>query len=276
MLTILATVTVKMLQRSKGGKGRKGKGKVMVWEGRRMGGDGRGGDGRGGDGRREGGEGQGWEVREGKERARAATPSKYQQRNNRESKLEGKNNSPQEPWRVKSSVLVKPRIHTATRNLPQRQKRLSFTEHARPWNRSGYKSGRSGPRAFSVVFSRDPSSEMLPKFAAAAVLLGLLAPLGNPANGATEHVVKFCSPRAHMHGCILHCIRVFSRVYFVCMISPFPVSSQECFTSTNCTGSTIAASSPRECCAGTVTGMSYGVDIGDCEVRGCIGELVSL
>ena len=68
-----------------------------------MGGDGRGGDGRGGDGRREGGEGQGWEVREGKERARAATPSKYQQRNNRESKLEGKNNSPQEPWRVKSS-----------------------------------------------------------------------------------------------------------------------------------------------------------------------------
>ena len=63
MLTILATVTVKMLQRSKGGKGRKGKGKVMVWEGRRMGGDGRGGDGRRGDGRREGGEGQGWEVR---------------------------------------------------------------------------------------------------------------------------------------------------------------------------------------------------------------------
>ena len=47
--------------------------------------------------------------------------------------------------------------------------------------------------------------------------------------------------------------------------------SQSCYTEPNCVGSTVEASTARECCVETENGTSFG-EAGNCAVTQCIGE----
>ena len=60
---------------------------------------------------------------------------------------------------------------------------------------------------------------------------------------------------------------------FLYILSSLPSAglSQSCYTEQNCVGSTVEASTARECCVETENGTSFG-EAGNCAVTQCIGE----
>ena len=128
--------------------------------------------------------------------------------------------------------------------------------------RCTYKSGRVAERAIFVTESARVPSEMLPKFAAAAVLAGILAAQGITTRTLTQNT-RTLAQGIHYARSSLSAIFLFLSVVFC----------QECFTEPGCAGPTVdGPTNSRECCAGTETGMSYGFGPGNCEVEQCIGK----
>ena len=107
---------------------------------------------------------------------------------------------------------------------------------------------------------------MLPKFAAATVLIGLLfASEGSQrisllhAGGPLLHLVCPCTgTQLHFLSLSFFLLSAFSQI-------------QVCYTRPDCDGDILVATTARECCVETENGTSFG-EPGNCVVSQCIGK----
>ena len=108
---------------------------------------------------------------------------------------------------------------------------------------------------------------MLPKFAAATVLIGLLF-----ASEGSQHTFPCCTQEDLCLVC--PCTRN-SAALFIWALSSFLLSAFSqilvCYTRPDCDGDILVATTARECCVGTENGTSFG-EPGNCVVSQCIGK----